>query len=75
MARDTVAAMNAGIVYGFADMADGIVTRMKREIGRPVKVIATGGLASLIVSESRTIKAVEPHLTLEGLRLIYEQNV
>ncbi|MFZ5994172.1 MAG: type III pantothenate kinase [Thermodesulfobacteriota bacterium] len=75
MARDTVAAMNAGIVYGFADMADGIVTRMKRDIKSPVKVIATGGLASLIVSESRTIKAVEPHLTLEGLRLIYEQNV
>lgn len=75
MAKDTVAAMNAGIVYGFADMVDGIVTRMKREIGSPVKVIATGGLASLIVSESRTIKVVKPYLTLEGLCLIYEQNV
>lgn len=73
IAKDTAAAINAGAVYGFAGMADGIVMRMKREIGGPVKVIATGGLASLIVPESKTIKVVEPYLTLEGLRLIYEQ--
>ncbi len=74
IAKDTVSSMNVGAVYGFAGMVDGIVKRMRRETGRPVKVIATGGLASLIVSECQTIKVVEPYLTLEGLRLIYEWN-
>ncbi len=71
--RNTVAGMNSGVVYGFAGMVDGIISRMKRELQIPVKVIATGGLAPLIVSESRTVKVIEPHLTLEGLRLIHER--
>lgn len=75
IAKDTMSAMNVGVVYGFAGMVDGIVTRMKREIGGPVKVIGTGGLASLIVPESKTIQVLEPYLTLEGLRLIYEQSL
>lgn len=72
--RNTVASMQAGIIFGFAGQVDGIVDRIKREFGNEPKVIATGGLAEMISEESRTIEVVNPLLTLQGLQIIYERN-
>jgi type III pantothenate kinase len=72
--RNTVSAMQAGIIFGFVAQVDGIVERMKDEFQMEPTVIATGGLAELIASESRTIKVVNPLLTLQGLQIIYEKN-
>ena len=71
---DTISAMQAGIIYGYAGLVDGLVERMKAELSRDAKVVATGGLAELISPETRTINEVMPHLTLEGLRLLYDLN-
>lgn len=72
--RNSVASMQAGIIYGFAGQVDGIVTRMREEFESGARVIATGGLAELISGESRTIEVVNPLLTLQGLQMIYERN-
>lgn len=73
--KNTTTSMQAGIFYGYAGLVDHIVERMKDEMGEPgIKVIATGGLASLIASETKTIDLVDGMLTLEGLRIIYEKN-
>ncbi len=71
---DTVSAMQAGIIYGYAGLVDGIVGRMKKELSLDAKVIATGGLAELISPETNSIEEIIPHLTLEGLCLLYEIN-
>lgn len=70
--KDTAASIKAGIIFGYAGLVDGVVKRMKRELGGRVKVIATGGLAPLLMDTAETIEAVEPDLTLKGLRLIGE---
>jgi type III pantothenate kinase len=72
--RNTITSMQAGIIYGFAGQVDGIVGRMQEEFGSKAKVIATGGLAELISSETKSIEVVNTLLTLQGLQLIYERN-
>jgi type III pantothenate kinase len=72
--RNTVAAMQSGIVFGYAGLIEGIVTRIKQELGDKAKVVATGGYAELLARETPAIDEVNPDLTLIGLRLIYDMN-
>ncbi|KNB52061.1 type III pantothenate kinase [Streptomyces caatingaensis] len=76
--KNTVEAMQSGIIHGFAGQVDGVVNRMARELADDpddVTVIATGGLAPLVLAEATVIDEHEPWLTLIGLRLVYERNV
>ena len=73
--KNTVSAMQSGIIYGYVGLVDKIVKMMKEELGNEdVKVVATGGLSSLIASETNSIDCVDKFLTLEGLRIIYDKN-
>jgi type III pantothenate kinase len=73
--RSTTAALQSGLVYGFAGQVDAIAGRIRTELGAPdAPVIATGGLADLIAPHSTTITALDPELTLQGLRLVWERN-
>jgi type III pantothenate kinase len=74
VARNTVASMQAGLVYGYAGMVDKIVERIRAEIDYSATCIATGGLAPLIATETTTIEASDDLLTLKGLRILYSRN-
>jgi len=72
--KNTILSLQSGLIFGFAGLVEGLVARLKKELGGEAKVVATGGLASLIADEVTCIDAVEPELTLLGLRIIYEKN-
>ena len=71
--KTTTGALQSGLLYGTAGMIDSMVDRIRKELG-PARVVATGGLAGLVANESAAIERVEPFLTLEGLRILYEKN-
>mgnify|MGYP000852035202 CR=1 FL=1 len=71
---NTVAAMQSGIFFGYVGLVEGLVARFRRELGDDMKVIATGGLAEVVAKETPVIQHVDPWLTLDGLRIIYEMN-
>ena len=72
--RNTVAAVQSGLIFGYVGLVEGIVTRFKEELGGQAKVVATGGWAELIAAETSVIDVVDPNLTLTGLRILYELN-
>jgi type III pantothenate kinase len=72
--KTTVGGLQSGLVYGFAGQVDGIVERIRDELGAEARAVATGGLADLVAPHTRTIETVDPFLTLEGLRLVWELN-
>ena len=72
--RNTPHSMQAGLLYGYVGLVEGMVARFREELGPEMKVIATGGLASLIAAETDVIDVVDPWLTLAGLRLIWDLN-
>jgi type III pantothenate kinase len=72
--KTTVEGLQSGLVYGFAGQVDGIVARIREELGTDARAVATGGLADLVSPHSTTIERVDPFLTLEGLRIVWELN-
>ena len=74
LGKNTITSLQAGLIFGFAGLAEGLVERMQAELGGGARVIATGGLAHVIAPETRVIERVEPNLALIGLRLVYEGN-
>jgi type III pantothenate kinase len=71
---NTVAALQAGIFFGYVGLVEGLVARFRRELGEDMKVIATGGLAEVVAKETAVIQYIDPWLTLDGLRIIYALN-
>lgn len=72
--RNTVHAMQAGLLFGYVSMVEGMVERFRKELGPEMKVIATGGLAEVIAQETDVIQIIAPWLTLEGLRILWDIN-
>ena len=73
LAKNTVSSMQAGVVYGYIGLTEKIITQIKTEIGKPMKVVATGGLGRLISEETHLIDAYDKDLTFKGLHLIYQR--
>lgn len=74
VAKSTVEAMQAGVFHGYVGMVEHLIDKMKNETGKSSKVVATGGISSLIASEVRSVDVIERFLTLDGLKLIWERN-
>jgi type III pantothenate kinase len=72
--RNTTHSLQSGLLFGYVGLVEGMIARFRAELGPATKVIATGGLAEVIANETRIITIVEPWLTLEGLRIIYDLN-
>jgi type III pantothenate kinase len=72
--KDTVPAMQSGIYWGYVSLIEGLVTRIKAEYGKPMAVIATGGLANLFHKQIAVIDHVDPDLTIRGLILVHARN-
>ena len=72
--KTTTAALQSGLLFGYAGVVDAMVERIRAELGQDARVVATGGLAHRVADETRSIERVEPFLTLEGLRIIFEKN-
>ncbi len=72
--KNTVEALQSGALYGFAGQVDNLVFRITEEIGEVKAVVATGGLAGVVIAESKTITHKDPHLTLYGLRILFDRN-
>ena len=72
--KDTISSMQSGIFFGYVSLVEGMVAKMKKEVGGNPSIVGTGGLATLISSGTNVIEKVEPHLTLQGLKIIYERN-
>jgi type III pantothenate kinase len=72
--RNTVHAMQSGLLFGYVSMVEGMVARFRSELGSDMKVIATGGLAEVIAKETEIIDIISPWLTLDGLRIIWDLN-
>jgi type III pantothenate kinase len=72
--RNTVHAMQSGLLFGYVSMVEGMVERFRKELGPQMKVIATGGLAEIIAQETDVIQIIAPWLTLEGLRILWDLN-
>jgi len=71
---NTITAMQSGIIFGWAGLIDGIVARIRKELGEKAMVVATGGYAGIIAKESKTIDKVNPDLTLIGIKIIHDMN-
>jgi len=73
--RNTVDAIQSGLIFGTAAETDGMIERIRKELGGSATVVATGGLAAQVVPHCQFVDEIDPWLTLEGLRLVFERNV
>ena len=72
--RNTVHAMQSGLLFGYVSMVEGMVARFRTELGESMKVIATGGLAEIVARETKILQIIAPWLTLDGLRILWDMN-
>ena len=73
--KSTVESLRSGAVYGFSGMVEALVKQIKSELGQNARVVATGGIVDWIITKTTVIDTIDPFLTLDGLRIIYEKNL